>query len=52
MLAFVHGKAVAGRYFAENTDMVYTDFDFAQKAEPSRWLTFLVNRIDKRVEQG
>jgi hypothetical protein len=50
MLAFVHGKAVAGRYFAENTDMVYTDFDFAQEAEPSRWLTFLVNRVEQRVE--
>jgi hypothetical protein len=50
MLDFVHSKAVGGRYFAEAMDMVYTDFDFAQKAEPSRWLTFLVNRIDKRVE--
>jgi len=50
MLDFVHGKAVDGRYFAENNDMVYTDFDFAQEAEPSRWLTFLVNRIDRRVE--
>jgi len=50
MLDFVHAKAVNGRYFAESTDMVYTDFDFSQTAEPSRWITFLVNRIDKRVE--
>jgi hypothetical protein len=52
MLEYVHNKAVDGRYFAETTDPAYADFDFAQKAEPSRWLTFLVGRIDKRVEQG
>lgn len=51
MLDFVHAKAVNGRYFAESTDMVYTDFDFSQTAAPSRWITFLINRIDKRVEQ-
>jgi hypothetical protein len=50
MLDYVHAKAVAGRYFAESGDMVYTDFDFSQTREPSRWITFLVNRIDKRVE--
>jgi len=52
MLALVHRKGQQGRYFAEMTDMVYTDFDFAQTSEPSRWLTFLVNRIDKRVEES
>jgi hypothetical protein len=52
MLDFVHAKAVNGRYFAESTDIVYTDFDFGQTAEPSRWITFLVNRIDKRVGKG
>ena len=50
MLDFVHAKGVNGRYFAESTDMVYTDFDFSQTAEPSRWITFLVNRIEKRGE--
>jgi len=50
MLDFVHAKAVNGRYFAESTDMVYTDFDFSQTAEPSRWITFLINRIEKRGE--
>ncbi|MBN1161816.1 MAG: hypothetical protein JXA17_07715 [Dehalococcoidales bacterium] len=50
MLDHVHAKGVDGRYFAESVDMVYTDFDFSQTGEPSRWITFLVNRIDKRVE--
>jgi hypothetical protein len=50
MLDFVHAKAKDGRYFAESTDMAYTDFDFSQTAEPSRWITFLVNRIDRRVK--
>jgi hypothetical protein len=49
MLDYVHGKARDGRYFAEPADMVYTDFDFSQTAAPSRWITFLVNRIDKRA---
>ena len=51
ILDFVHAKAVGGRYFAESTDMVYTDFDFSQTKEPSRWITFLVNRIEKRTAQ-
>ena len=49
MLDFVRGKAGDGRYRAEMTDDAYAGFDFSQKAEPSRWLTFLVNRIEKRV---
>ena len=52
MLDLVHGKAVNGRYFAEPADMIYTGFDFAQTAEPSRWITFLVSRVDKRVGEG
>jgi len=51
MLDFVHAKAKDGRYFAEPADMVYTDFDFNQTKEPSRWITFLMNRIDKRVAE-
>ena len=51
MLDFVHHKAVNGRYFAESTDKSYAMFDFGQKEEPSRWLTFLIGRIDKRVEE-
>jgi hypothetical protein len=52
MLECVHNKAVEGRYFAETSDSVYAGFDFAQTSEPSRWLTFLVNRIDERVEES
>ena len=50
MREYVHNKAVDGRYFAGIIDPAYADFDFVQKAAPSRWLTFLVNRIEKRVE--
>jgi hypothetical protein len=50
MLEYVHNKAVDGRYFAGAFDSVYAGFDFAQDAAPSRWITFLVGRIDKRVE--
>ncbi|OGO18836.1 MAG: hypothetical protein A2Z15_07175 [Chloroflexi bacterium RBG_16_50_11] len=49
MLDFVHAKAVNGRYFAEAADMLYPDFAFSQTAEPSRWITFLVERVDKRA---
>ncbi len=50
MLDCVHAKIADGRYFVEAADMVYTDFDFSQTREPSRWITFLVSRIDKRIE--
>ncbi|HEY98615.1 MAG TPA: hypothetical protein G4O16_10610 [Dehalococcoidia bacterium] len=52
MFDFVKRKAVDGRYTAEMTDNAYADFDFAQKQQPSRWLTFLINRIEKRVEEA
>jgi hypothetical protein len=52
MLDFVHGKASDGRYFAESGHPAYADFDFAQDTAPSRWITFLVNRIDKRVTES
>jgi hypothetical protein len=51
MFDFVKQKAVDGKYTAETTDNAYADFDFGQKEQPSRWLTFLVNRIRKRVEE-
>lgn len=51
MLDFVHQKASGGRYYAESTDGAYAEFDFSQKKEPSRWLTFLINRVEKRVSQ-
>ena len=49
MLDYVHNKAVDGRYFAESFDSAYAGLDFAQDAAPSRWITFIVNRIDKRI---
>jgi hypothetical protein len=49
MLDYVHNKAVDGRYTTDSFDSAYTAFDFAQYGQPSRWITFLVNRIDKRV---
>ncbi|HJX13235.1 MAG TPA: hypothetical protein VJ377_06870 [Dehalococcoidales bacterium] len=51
MLDFVHGKAIGGRYVPEEAATAYADFDFGQTAQPSRWLTFLVSRIDKRVAE-
>jgi hypothetical protein len=49
MLDYAHNKAVDGRYYAEAIDSAYAGFDFAQDAEPSRWMTFLVNRIENRL---
>jgi len=49
MLNFVRDKSTGGKYFAEITSDAYIDFDFGQMEEPSRWLTLLVNRIEKRV---
>jgi hypothetical protein len=51
MIDFVHNKAVDGRYCAEMVDAAYADMDFGQTKEPSRWITFLINRIDKRVAE-
>ena len=51
MLDFVHQKSSGGKYFAESIVESYADFDFGQKKEPSRWITFLINRIEKRVSQ-
>jgi len=52
MLDYVRQKAVDGRYYAESTDAAYTGLDFSQKEHPSRWLTFLVNRIEKRADES
>ncbi len=49
MLKFVQQKAKNGRYCAESVSRSYAEFDFGQTKEPSRWITFLVNRIEKRV---
>ena len=49
MLDFVHHKSSDGRYFAELPVKAYSDFDFGQGREPSRWITFLVKRVEKRM---
>ena len=49
MLDFVHKKSSNGKYFAESIVESYAEFDFGQRKEPSRWITFLINRIEKRV---
>jgi len=50
MMKYVHEKADHGQYYAESVVKFYDGFDFGQKAEPSRWITFLVNRIENRIE--
>ena len=52
MLDLVKQKAVDGKYNAEMVGSNYSEFDFAQVEKPSRWLTFLINRIEKRVEES
>jgi hypothetical protein len=49
MLDFVRAKAVGGKYTAEAVTGAYPGLDFDRTSEPSRWLTFLVNRVEKRV---
>jgi hypothetical protein len=50
MMDTVRQKVVDGRYRPEIIDSTYAEFDFAQQDRPSRWLTFLVNRLEKRIE--
>ncbi|MFC1942000.1 hypothetical protein ACFLWU_02145 [Chloroflexota bacterium] len=52
MLDFVRQKASGGKYFAESTDGAYSEFDFGQQKEPSRWLTFIINRIEKQAGES
>jgi hypothetical protein len=46
MLDFVHSKSINGKYFVE-LPSPYTNLEPA--GEPSRLLTFIINRIDNRV---
>lgn len=50
MLGFVMQKTEDGRYYPESISKMFNDFDFGQKKEPSKWITFLVNRIEKRIQ--
>ncbi|MBN2541705.1 terpene cyclase/mutase family protein [bacterium] len=38
-----------GKVYAESVHKVWSSFDFGQKIQPSRWITFLVYRIIKRI---
>jgi len=53
MINILTAKADRNMQFtAESIWMAWKDWDFGQKKYPSRWLTFLVLRILKRVEEG
>jgi len=52
MLDFVRQKSIDGKYVAESVPEAYPEFDFGQTNEPSRWLTFVVTRIEKRAEEN
>ncbi len=49
MLDFVFQKEVDGKYQAESIAKMFSEFDFGQKKAPSRWITFLIKRIEKRI---
>ncbi len=49
MVEFVMRKSNDGRFYAESVSRSYSEFDFGQTKEPSRWLTFLIYRILKRI---
>lgn len=48
IMNYIREKAVDNKYFAESISKSYCEFDFAQKKEPSRFITFLIERIEKR----
>ncbi len=48
MMDFVHRKAVGGKYFVE-TASPYTDLE--PKGEPNRLLTFIMERVEKRLAE-
>ena len=41
-----------GFFMTESVWRAWKDWDFGQKKEPSRWITFLVYRIFKRLEEN
>lgn len=49
MLTSVMSKSVDGKFFAESVSRSYAEFDFGQTKNPSRWITFLIYRLQKRV---
>jgi len=51
MLSIIDSKKDAnGRYTPESVWTSWKGWDFCQKKEPSRWLTFAVERLRKRAE--
>jgi hypothetical protein len=51
MVKVITSKADSGgRYTAESEWKAWKGFEFGQKKQPSAWLTFLVNRILKRLD--
>ncbi|MBN2534233.1 MAG: hypothetical protein JXB88_15190 [Spirochaetales bacterium] len=52
MMDHVRQKSGDGMFYAESIVRYFSNFDFGQKNEPSRWITFLVNRIEKRIAGG
>lgn len=51
MMSVIDGKKDGdGRYVPESIWTNWKEFDFCQKKEPSRWLTFAVERIQRRAE--
>ncbi len=50
MVSVITGKADSeGRYTPESVWQAWKGWEFAQKSQPSRWLSFLVLRILKRI---
>ncbi|MFC1481928.1 hypothetical protein ACFL6E_06765 [Candidatus Neomarinimicrobiota bacterium] len=49
MLKYVQQRADSGKYFAGSVAKMFAGFDFAQKIVPSRWITFIITRIERRV---
>ena len=49
MLALVTEKSENGKYRAESVSRAYAAFDFGQTKTPSRWITFLIYRLQKRT---
>jgi hypothetical protein len=50
MAEIIENKADSGgRFTPESIWMDWRGWDFGQKREPSRWLTFLARRINYRI---
>jgi len=48
MELLIYKRDESGRYYAESTHNVWSDFDFGQKKSPSKWITYLAYRILSR----